>query len=143
MLIVPALIRSQTESNVAPNLLAKQWHTIYENGKTQNPPIAAAVASAFFYLSWSTRKGAPLFKPTADNRSGLFAAAGGLVLAIVPFTILTMASTNDLLTSNAKSVSESSASDLVGLLKKWAKLNLGRAVFPLIGSLCGFVASVL
>lgn len=136
MLIVPALIRSGTESNASPNLLAKQWRIIYENGKTQNPPIAAVVASAFFYLSWSAREGGPLYKRAAYNRSGLFAAAGGLVLAIVPFTILTMASTNNLLISKAKSVSESSVVDLIGLLKKWAALNLGRGVLPLLGCFC-------
>ncbi|KAJ5172427.1 DUF1772-domain-containing protein [Penicillium capsulatum] len=139
--IVPALIRSRDEANASPNLLAKQWQFIYDNGSTQNPPIALVIASAFFYLSWSVRKGAPLYEPAAGSRSGLFAAAGGMILGIVPYTLVAMAKTNKTLMAKAKSVSELSAADVTGLLKTWAGLNLGRGLFPLVGCLCGIAAS--
>ncbi|CEJ59424.1 hypothetical protein PMG11_08049 [Penicillium brasilianum] len=141
MNVTPALLRSHREDNVHPATIAKQWRNMFENGKTQNPPIAAAVAASFFYLAWSVRSGAPLFKHTAYSRSGLFSAAAVLTLGIVPYTIVAMKRTNDTLLEKAKSVSEISDTETSTLIEKWTTLNAVRGYFPLAAAVIGMVAS--
>lgn len=114
---------------------------MYENGKTQNPPIAVAVAASFLYLAWSVRSGAPLFKQTAYSRSGLFSAAAVLTLGVVPYTLLAMASTNNALLEKAKSAPEISDTETSRLIEKWTTLNAVRGYFPLAAAAVGLMAS--
>ncbi|KAF3399898.1 Noranthrone monooxygenase [Penicillium rolfsii] len=137
----PSLLRSRREDNVPPATLVKQWRNMYENGKTQNPPVAAAVAASFFYLAWSVRSGAPLFRQTAYSRSGLFSAAAVLTIGIVPYTFLTMSSTNNALLEKASSAPEISDTETSTLIEKWTQLNMVRGYLPLIGAVVGLVAS--
>lgn len=114
---------------------------MFENGKTQNPPIAAAVAASFFYLAWSVRSGAPLFRPTAYSRSGLFSAAAVLTIGIVPYTMLAMSSTNNALLEKASSTPEISDTETSRLIEKWTTLNTVRGYLPLAGAVIGLMAS--
>lgn len=139
----PALLRSRREDNVPPATLAKQWRNIFENGKTQNPPVAAAVAASFFYLAWSVRAGGPLFKQTAYSRAGLFSTAAVLTLGIVPYTMLAMTSTNNALLEKVKSAPEVSDKETARLIEKWTTLNALRGYLPLAGAAVGIVASFL
>lgn len=116
---------------------------MFENGKTQNPPIAAAVAASFFYLAWSVRSGGPLFKQTAYSRSGLFSAAAILTLGIVPYTMATMSTTNDALLEKAKSAPGISDTETSRLIERWTTLNALRGYLPLAGAAVGIVASFL
>lgn len=116
---------------------------MFENGKTQNPPIAAAVAASFLYLAWSVRAGSPLFKQTAYSRVGLFSVAAVLTLGIVPYTMLTMTSTNNALLERAKSAPEVSDTETARLIEKWTTLNALRGYLPLAGAAVGIVASLL
>jgi hypothetical protein len=139
----PSLLRSRREDNVPPATLAKQWRNMFENGKTQNPPIAAAVAASFFYLAWSVRSGGPLFKQTAYSRSGLFSAAAVLTIGIVPYTMLAMTSTNNALLEKASSAPEISDTETSRLIEKWTALNTVRGYLPLAGAVVGLMASFL
>ena len=143
MNVTPALLRSRREDNVPPATLAKQWRNMFENGKAQNPPIAAAAAASFFYLAWSVRAGGPLFKQTTYSRAGLFSAAAVLTLGIVPYTILTMTTTNNALLEKAKSAPEVSDTETARLIEKWTTLNALRGFLPLAGAAVGIVASFL
>lgn len=139
----PALLRSQKEDNLPSGVLAKQWRNMFENGKSQNPPVAAGVTSAFLYLAWSARSGAPLFKKTPVGRTALFSAAAVLTVGIVPFTIVAMSSTNNKLLEKSESLKNSSDAETVDLVQHWTTLNQIRGSLPLIGGLCGIVASLL
>ncbi|KAJ5176285.1 DUF1772-domain-containing protein [Penicillium canariense] len=143
MNVTPALLRSRREDNVPSATLAKQWRNMYENGKTQNPPIAAAVAASFFYLAWSVRTGAPLFKNTAYSRTALFSAAAILTLGIVPFTVAAMSRTNNQLLEKAQSNSGVSDAETPILIQRWTTLNGIRGYLPLAGAAVGLVASFL
>lgn len=143
LIVTPALLRSQKEDNLPSGILAKQWRNMFENGKSQNPPIAAGVTSAFLYLAWSSRLGAPLFKKTPVGRTALFSAAAVLTVGIVPFTIVAMSSTNNKLLEKSKSTKTSPDAETVDLLQHWTTLNQIRGFLPLIGGLCGIVASLL
>ncbi|CAI7628652.1 unnamed protein product [Penicillium pancosmium] len=139
----PALIRSQKEDNPPVGLLAKQWRNLFENGKSKNPPVAVGVTSAFIYLAWSVRSGAPLFKKTPISRSVLFSAAAALTISIVPFTLVAMSKTNNKLLEKSELTKEASDADTVELVERWTTLNQIRGVLPLIGGLCGMLATLL
>ncbi|PGH35013.1 hypothetical protein GX50_02147 [[Emmonsia] crescens] len=146
--VVPSLLTSAQETNLAPSTLAKIWKNIYHLGSIQNPPIALSTAAAFFYLSWSVRSGTILFRETAENTAALYCAAGVLTLAIVPFTIVAMTKTNSALMEKAKLV-ESEPTVKAGareqtehLIRQWIGLNGVRSLFPLAGVLVGMYAAL-
>ncbi|KAJ5833269.1 hypothetical protein N7474_001580 [Penicillium riverlandense] len=143
---VPALVSSRQEDNAPPKLIVKQWRNVYEAGKAQNRPIAAITASAFFYLAWSVRSGAPLFRQAAYSQAGLYSAAAILTLGIVPYTIVAMSNTNNALLNMAKpkiELSDRNQAESVTLLDKWVNLNLFRSLLPLAGGLIGIAAAFM
>lgn len=66
-----------------------------------------------------------------------------MTLGIVPFTLLFMSSTNDALMKKASATTESSEEETIELLKTWTTLNRLRSFWPLVGALCGIVASLI
>lgn len=69
------------------------------------------------------------------SRQSLVAA--GLTVAIYPFTLLVMGSTNDALMNAAnRGVGKELARDLV---ERWGVLNLMRGLLPLVGGVFGMV----
>jgi hypothetical protein len=77
-------------------------------------------------------------------------------MGIVPFTVLVMSNTNNTLKAHATRDDaaneglrphemenrERDDEEVVGVLGYWAKLNLARSLFPLIGAGIGFYAAV-
>ncbi|PYI35345.1 DUF1772-domain-containing protein [Aspergillus indologenus CBS 114.80] len=144
LIAVPAVVETQKDTTLPSSVVVKLWWGFYEKGKTQNPPIAAATASAFLYLAWSVRAGGPLFRSAAYNRAGLYTAAAVLTLGIVPYTILTMRPTNNALIALAQSLKDLTAADETrsrDLLAKWTLLNGIRGLLPLAGAMLGMVAA--
>ncbi|RAH69911.1 DUF1772 domain-containing protein [Aspergillus aculeatinus CBS 121060] len=144
LIAVPAVVETQKETPIPSSVVVKLWRGFYEKGKTQNPPIAAATATAFLYLAWSVRAGEPLFRSAAYNRAGLYTAAAVLTLGIVPYTILTMRPTNNALLALAQSPKDLTAADETrsqDLLKKWTSLNSLRGLLPLSGATLGMLAA--
>jgi hypothetical protein len=76
-----------------------------------------------------------------------YAAAAGSVLSMIPWTLLMMMPTNNLIEAHASPHDhEDSEEDLAGgvlrvkqLLSKWTVMNYIRAVFPLVGGIVGLV----
>ncbi|KAJ5612505.1 hypothetical protein N7510_005699 [Penicillium lagena] len=140
---VPSIQRSWREDRLPTIVLVKQWRNFFEAGKAQNPPIAAATASAFFYLAWSVRSGAPLFRRSAPRSSMLYSTAAILTLGIVPFTVAVMKHTNEELLAKAKGdpqLSQHADFEVQSLISKWITLNGLRSLFPLAGGLAGLIA---
>lgn len=135
--------------------LTHQWLTLYNRGKKTFPPLAGASASAFMYLAWALRE-------THPSRACGYAAAATATLCIVPFTILGMHRVNSRLTGHAtrddKAVAEGREAmklseaelarreredaEALGLLRRWACLNLVRGTLPLVGAVLGVYAAV-
>ncbi|KIX07457.1 uncharacterized protein Z518_02110 [Rhinocladiella mackenziei CBS 650.93] len=145
LMAVPALRLSKANDGVSSTSLVKQWRYIYEAGKSQNPPIAAATAAAFIYLAWSVRRIAP--------RSQIplyYGSAAVLTLGIVPFTLMVMSPTNNRLIQHSETMSmEGSAApsrarddEIDQLIAKWNTLNGVRSLLPLAGGILGLVASL-
>ncbi|KAI5243213.1 DUF1772-domain-containing protein [Aureobasidium subglaciale] len=129
---VPALMDAP-----AP-LLAKQWKKIFDIGKVTLPPLALVSGAIFGYLAYR--------EPTDSSSFNLYTAAAILVPSIVPYTVFVMSAVNNKLQDKATSLANASLTDVEveagaegetahQLLEKWATLNLGRSLLPLIGTL--------
>ncbi|KAJ5748812.1 uncharacterized protein N7511_010508 [Penicillium nucicola] len=143
--------------------LTHQWLDLYDRGKKIFPGIAGAASLANLYAMWSLRDSpAPAPALVGSSWSGVYAIAVVVTMSIAPFTVFAMGKTNGRLRAHAVrgdgAESEGTEGMVVGakeeakwekedgevpaLLKKWAKLNLIRAVFPLVGAGIGFYAAV-
>ncbi|KAL4893824.1 hypothetical protein BDV59DRAFT_201583 [Aspergillus ambiguus] len=145
MLMAPAILKTIREDALPAGLGVKSWRHMYERGKAQNPPIAAATAAAFLYCAWAVRGGTSLAPLTPRNASMLYCVAAALTLGIVPYTLAAMIPTNNALIAKAQSKGELSAQESAEtepLLEKWTKLNVLRGFLPLVGGLLGTVAAV-
>ncbi|KAK2740999.1 hypothetical protein FQN55_008554 [Onygenales sp. PD_40] len=146
---VPSLLTSAPEAHLSPSAVAKIWRSFYDRGKTQNPPIAVVTAASFFYLGWSVRTGAPLFRKAAENASTLYYIAGLLTVGMVPYTLAVMMGTNNKLAEKAKAVEAEPAKamgkgdEVEVLANRWIYLNGVRSLFPLAGALVGFCAACM
>lgn len=141
LIATPALIQSR-EDKAPSDQVARQWQSLYELGKTQNPPISAVAASTFLYLAWAVRSGSPLFKQTPVSQTALFSTAAALCISIAPWTFIAMVKTNSAIAAKTRSKSESDA-ELVPLLKRWSTLNMLRGLFPTLAAVVGLVAAFL
>ena len=142
----PALLRSYNEGSASASTVVKQWRSIYEAGKAQNPPIAAVTASAFLYLAWASRSGKNVAGPMAWEISTLYGTATFLTLGIIPFTLIFMRGNLNALVSKANmdAVSaDKSGLEIQRLISKWIALNAIRSMLPLAGSVVGMIATFL
>lgn len=141
--------------------LTHQWLDVYETGKRIFPPIAVVSSAANLYLAWRLRD---FLVPEAVgwSWSKLYVTAAGATLAIVPWTLVAMKTTNDQLKAHAvrddASSAEGSEKMVVGaqemalrakqdehvprLMQDWAWLNLCRAAFPLVGGVINFAGAI-
>lgn len=93
------------------------------------PKVAVTTALAYAYASYSAHREGRKWK-------GL-AAGGALTVAIVPFTLIFMSSTNGLLFKAAAGTLEASQEDVATLIGRWGVLNLVRSLLPLAGTIVG------
>lgn len=141
----PALLHAQSEENLPVTNAVRLWRKFYESGKSQNPPIAALTASAFFYLAWSTRPASKLGRQVLSSAPALYSTAAILTLGIVPYTIVTMRGTNNALLAKAELETKPSADSSVEieeLVNKWITLNGIRSLLPLAGGVLGIIAAL-
>lgn len=117
--------------SVPAQALARQWETSYNLGKKLMPTTALATLACFGYLAYDRNIRGLEWKTSA--------AAGVATVAIVPYTIIFMGSTNQSLLDIAGGTAAGvfSYEDVTKLLLKWKGLNLLRAVLPLCGSILG------
>ena len=133
--------------------LARQWRVIYNKGKGSALPVIAVNCASFVF--------AALQLPESDYvQRRLFLAAAGMIVSAVPYTLIFMAKTNDLLFRRAEEgdamtevnegdvteVGMSKGQGLEGyrtedLIRRWGVLNTVRAALPLVG--IGFVVTAL
>lgn len=110
---------------------ARQWALLYGYGRTYMP--ALCIATCGLYAS------AILSKHKASRQYALAIAA---TMSMVPFTWIAMAPTNDILFGLEAASRNGSVVELGlvrGLAVKWAWLHVARSVFPLLGTILGFV----
>lgn len=107
------------------------WHGMFLRGMNVMPKVAIAVGLSYGYAAYETHR-------VGGDWKG-FLAAGGLVVSIVPFTLLFMSSTNASLISAAKGSSALAQAQVSQLIENWGYLNLARSLLPLAGAVTGLV----
>ncbi len=121
---------------------------MFHAGKTQNPPIAATVASSFAYLAWTQRAGLKLAGGALRGNPQLYGLAALLTVGVVPFTLALMSPTNNRLLGMAarsgdgkgKGKGEIDAKEFAELVENWKTLNFVRGLLPLCASAVALVA---
>jgi len=139
-LACPAILESP-----AP-LLVKQWKKLFDTGKVIAPPLSIIAAAIYGSLAYRASK--------ESASVVLYTAAAVLVPSIIPYTIIFISSTNNKLAAKEASLAKVSITDTAAeagvaeeetahaLFDKWATLNLGRSLLPLIGTVCAAWAAV-
>lgn len=124
---------------------------MYLRGKSLAPPVAIVSSASFSYLAIKLYN-APL--SVNHPRGELYTLAAVMTVSILPYTLLVMKNVNAKLLAKAEEMESLDAKDKVTevglpqgetakeLLDWWGVLNLGRAVFPLLGAVLGIWASL-
>lgn len=114
-----------------PTLACQQWKKLYTLGRAFSPPLALISAGSFGWVWFHADQGA-------------YAVAAGLVISIIPWTLIMMKGTNNSIASFAghQDGEEGEAAAIKKLLDRWAALNFIRALFPLAGGVVGLVTAL-
>ena len=132
---IPVFLDTDTESAH----LIRHWARLYRYGGLYMPGLSVAATGLYGYAALRKR---------ASNRKkqwSTYAAAGAATIAMVPFTLLVMAPTNntllrlEALTSTEPAPMVVGLSTVQGLVVRWAWLHAVRSVFPLVGAILGLV----
>lgn len=118
-----------------PTQLLHQWARLYHYGHIYMPALAVATTGLYAY--------AALLLPRPRGKCNLaYAVAGAVTIAMVPFTWVVMAPTNNVLFGLLEEADGAAAvglPELRPLLVKWAWLHVTRSLFPLSGALLGLL----
>lgn len=93
------------------------------------PKVAITVAMAYSYAAYEANN--------QDKSWGIFLAAAGSVLLVVPFTLVFMSRTNRALIGLADGSLNPAGVHAADLISSWGHLNAVRSVLPFIGSVLG------
>ncbi|KAF4981234.1 hypothetical protein FZEAL_2922 [Fusarium zealandicum] len=115
----------------APSDSAIVWASIYNHGVSIMPRLAGTTAIAYLYAAYDAYR--------HDRSWKGFVAGALLTVAIVPYTVVFMSGTNDLLHAAAQGTLGASQNEVAKLIGRWGALNLARSLFPLIGTVAGFL----
>ncbi|KAK3720349.1 hypothetical protein LTR37_003760 [Vermiconidia calcicola] len=129
---IPLLLNT----NVRCEHLLRQWVCLYNYGHRILPAISITTLLIYAYI---------VFNKWSDGESWIsYALAGALTVGIIPFTLIVMLSTNNLLfqledeiKTNSKATTLENAQKLV---TKWGRMHLMRSCFPLAGAFLGCYA---
>lgn len=142
---VPPLLATPT------HILLSQWQRIFRTGATYAPPIAAFAALNYAYVAYSLYS-SPSLPPSSPKTSSssfspfrIYIFAIAATVAIVPFTLLTMARINTRLLHEAARVMEAAdkgmspgvEQDVRAYVKRWILLSTLRSALPLLGGVLG------
>ncbi|KAF3484085.1 uncharacterized protein GIQ15_03409 [Arthroderma uncinatum] len=160
----PATYDSNHKPGTPISHIATQWRHAYSIGKSSMPLCAIGAGTAYAYLAYVFRQETTL--RAADVRtSNWYLLASGLVMSIIPYTLMVMSPTNKSLLARAevtdaeamtgvakakeaasKASGDSKATredvEVLNWLKGWAELNVVRALLPLAGTLSGLYATL-
>jgi hypothetical protein len=149
LISIPAITDSETSADLTSQTLARQWRTIYNLGKAQNPPIALVTASSLLYTASAV---AMVGKSPHLIRGALPLTIGAAIatLGIIPWTLITLAETNTKLWARAdgkktddetEPLAKPDKEETLELISHWGTLNTARSMFPLAGAVLGMAVA--
>ncbi|KAF3025654.1 hypothetical protein E8E14_013551 [Neopestalotiopsis sp. 37M] len=142
-------------SSAPREVLLQQWHLAYDLGKSVMPPAAGAIAASYLGVAWAVANSHQHHQGSSGSEWRGFAAAAALMVGIVPFTLLFVMRTIRELEAlmivggdgaNGKSTDatrhgeseedreQALLEEARSLLRRWSRLNLVRAMLPLVGT---------
>jgi len=132
VIMVPVLL----DCNAQTAHLLHQWVSLYNYGHRILPAISIATLLIYGYVVYD--------KVAAGESWMSYAGAGALTVGIIPFTLIVMLSSNNLLfrlddeiRTNPKATTLELAQRTV---TRWSRMHLVRSMFPLAGAILGFNA---
>ncbi|KAF3001343.1 hypothetical protein E8E13_005976 [Curvularia kusanoi] len=149
LISLPTLLTSTTSGTLTPPQAIALWSQHFQRGFSLAPPIAVLTATSLVYCGWS----APSSRTpgstgvTWTSNARLFYAAAALTVSIVPFTVLFMRGTNEVLLGFAervggKGISAGEGEEGARLMGRWMVLNGVRGVLPMLGAVVAGWASL-
>ena len=120
----------------APQLF-HAWERMYHYGHQALPAISVGTLSLWVYAAAKRRAA---IKPWQ-----LCALAGAVTVLMIPFTLIFMVPTNNelfRLEAAGSDIGSVTVEDARALVVSWAWMHLTRAVFPLIGTILGAIATL-
>lgn len=123
------------DTNGDPTHLLRQWVRTYHYGHIYMPALCIATCGLYSYTAISKR--------AWKRKQWLtYALAAATTIAMVPFTWIAMAPTNNILfrleSLATSSLSVADISAVQDLVLKWSLLHVTRSLFPLVGAVLGF-----
>lgn len=133
--VIPVLLGTNAHD---PAHTTRQWALLYIYGRQYLPVLCIATCGLYGSAILSRKKKKNRGDKPSSSRRYAFALVS--TIAMVPFTWLAMAPTNDILfrleTMSGNATVEGSV--VRGLAVKWAWLHVVRSIFPLVGAFLGF-----
>jgi len=133
LIAVPVMLDTTKES---PQLY-HQWAQMYHLGFQLFPGMAVTTLVLYGYIVMKKR--------AAKRPWAIFAVAGAVTVAMLPFTWIFMAPTNNVLfdlEAKSKSAVVTGIVEAQSLLRKWRLLHIARSIFPLAGAVIGLSATL-
>ncbi|KAI3394910.1 hypothetical protein diail_2081 [Diaporthe ilicicola] len=148
---------------------ARMFDRLYHDGMKVVVPLAAAAITSYSYLAYASSSSSPssssrlgagtvggsssssssssssVLLGTSLARSPAFAAAAGLVVATLAWTVVVVMPVNKKLISVAREVGAKdkvSTGDVVALLRQWWWMNYVRGAGALVAGILGLAASL-
>ncbi|KAI4227251.1 MAG: hypothetical protein L6R36_002571 [Xanthoria steineri] len=129
---VPTILAGQTN----PSLLVSHWNSMFRAGSKVGPTLVALGAVNYLYAAWGA------YNSNYDTRVWKgFAAAGLSTMAVAPYTVMFLASTNSALLAQATETTLNEV-QVRGLVEQWAFLNLLRAGIPIVSTALGLYGAL-
>jgi hypothetical protein len=132
LIMVPVLL----DVNAQTAHLLRQWVCLYNYGHRILPAISISTLCIYGYV---------VYNRWTDGGSWVsYGLAGLLTVGIIPFTLIVMQPSNNLLFQLEANIQSSpkatTLEDAQKLVTKWSRMHLVRSMFPLAGAVLGFSA---
>jgi hypothetical protein len=132
VIMVPVLL----DKSYQPAHLLEQWVCLFNYGHRILPAISITVLCLYGYIGYD--------KYLTGGAWIAYGTSGILTVGIIPFTLIVMQSTNDLLFQQEEEIrwnpKVTTLEDARKLIAKWSSMHFVRSMFPLAGAVLGFSA---
>ena len=130
LLAIPVFLDTNTEAGQ----LVRQWVRLYHYGHQLMPAMAVTTLALYGYTTLGRR---------ASHKPWLIWAVAGLVtVAMVPFTWAAMTATNNALFQLDSQPGGVELRRVQELVVRWGRLHVVRSLFPLAGAILGWTGMV-
>ncbi|KAK4981172.1 hypothetical protein LTR28_002469 [Elasticomyces elasticus] len=120
-------IPMMNETAPSTEILLLQWKRVFQRGHVRGPALSVVTGVTYAYVVYA--------KSLHGQDWRGFALAGITTVSMIPYTWVAMADTNNKLWAAATGEPKASfgITEAKRLTTKWSRLNVARAMFPMVG----------